>query len=86
MATIIPPGLTRACLQLEAIDDEIVEDNELFMVIIEAVNPSDSVNGTTSLTIYDNDGKCIHVILYLDFIRESHKGVGSEGDEPYAAL
>ena len=57
--SIIPPGLTRSCLQLEAFNDEIVEDDELFTIMYEAVNPRDSVNGTTSLIICDNDGKSI---------------------------
>ena len=57
LTTNIPPGLTKACLQLEAINDEIIEDNEQFTITFKAMNPRDSVNGTTSLIVDDNDGK-----------------------------
>ena len=56
-STIIPPGVFEACLQLVAIDDEIVEDSEVFTVVVEAMNPNDMVNGTASIIISDNDGK-----------------------------
>ena len=55
-STIIPPGIYEACLELLAVDDEIVEDNELFKVMVNAENPSDMVNGTTMIIILDNDG------------------------------
>lgn len=55
-STVIPPGISEACLLLLAIDDEIIEDNERFTVIVEAKNPSDMVNGTTMIIISDNDG------------------------------
>lgn len=45
------------CSQLLAVDDEIVEGDEVFIVTIEADNPSDSVNGITVVTVSDNDGK-----------------------------
>ena len=56
VSTIIPPGVFEACLQLVAVDDETVEDHELFIVVVETINPSDMVNGTTSIIISDNDG------------------------------
>lgn len=57
MSTIIPPEEFEACLQLAAVDDEIVEDHEFFIVMVEALNPNDVVNGTASIIISDNDGK-----------------------------
>ena len=55
-STIIPPGVSEACFELLAVDDEIVEDNECFTVMVKAENPSDLVNGTTVMIIFDNDG------------------------------
>ena len=60
MFIAIPLGESEACLQLLAVDDEIVEDTELFTVIFKAVNPNDIVNETTSVIVYDNDGKDDH--------------------------
>ena len=43
---------------IEAIDDQIVEDTEVFDVVVEAVNPFDSVSSQNTSTVYifDNDG------------------------------
>ena len=62
---IIPPGDSEACLQLLATDDEIVEDDEHFIVMAETVNSNDIVNGTTSIIISDNDGNEIMWIVYI---------------------
>ena len=45
-------------IQLEAIDDQIAEDTEVFDVIVEAVNPLDTVSSQNTSTVYilDNDG------------------------------
>ena len=56
MTNVIPPGESQACLQLLATDDKIVEDSEVFIVTIETGNTNDVVNGTTYITITDNDG------------------------------
>ena len=53
---VIPPGVSEACLQLLAVDDEIVESNELFTAVVEAHDPNDMVDGATSFAILDNDG------------------------------
>ena len=52
------PGTIYISIQLEAIDDQITEDVEVFEVIVEAVNPLDSVSSQNSSTVYilDNDG------------------------------
>ena len=54
--TLIPPGVSAACIQLLAIDDEIVEDDEAFILTIESELPQDRVNGSVSVIISDNDG------------------------------
>ena len=43
---------------LEAVDDQITEDTEVFDVIVEAVNQFDSVSSQNTSTVYisDNDG------------------------------
>ena len=56
MSTLISPGASKACLLLLAVDDEIVEDNELFTVTVETENPRDTVNGNASIIVSDNDG------------------------------
>lgn len=54
---VIPIGVLKMCLQLEAIDDRVVEGVELFTVTAQPTNPSDMVNGSTTVIISDNDGK-----------------------------
>ena len=54
--TLIPPGLSEACIQLLAVNDEIVEDDEAFILTIESELPQDRVNGSVSVIISDNDG------------------------------
>ena len=55
------PGMMYLSIQIEAIDDQITEDVEVFDVIVEAVNPLDSVSLQNSSTVYilDNDGNII---------------------------
>ena len=48
--------MSEACIQINAIDDELIEDEEHFSVVAEVGNPSDIVYGNTSVTILDNDG------------------------------
>ena len=52
------PGMTYLSIRLEAVDDKIAEDTEVFDVIVEAVNPFDSVSSQNTSTVYisDNDG------------------------------
>lgn len=57
ISSIIPPGSSEACLQLEAFDDNIVEGDDIFTVTAEASNSGDRVNGNVSIIITDNDGK-----------------------------
>ena len=54
---VLPPGVSEECFQLAAIDDEIVESDEMFRLIIETLHPNDVVNGNTSVVIQDNDCK-----------------------------
>lgn len=53
---MIPSGLYEACFQVRAVDDDIIEDTELFTVMVETSNANDVVNGTTLMIISDNDG------------------------------
>ena len=56
MSSVIPPGSSEACLHLEAVDDDIVEDNDIFTITADASQSGDRVNGNVSLTLTDNDG------------------------------
>lgn len=55
--TTIPVGVFQTCFPLEAVDDEIVEDDEIFSVVAKVINPNDMVNSNTTVIISDNDGK-----------------------------
>lgn len=63
-ATFIPMGALEACFQVQAADDDVAEDDEEFSVIFEAANPKDVVNGSTLVTISDNDGMARFSFLY----------------------
>ena len=54
MSSIIPPGSSEACLQLEAVDDDIVEGVDVFAVTADS---ADTVNGNVSIIVTDNDGE-----------------------------
>ena len=51
-----PHGISEVCLQLLAVDDEIVEDDEVFVITFKTNNVNDVVMGTVSVEIVDNDG------------------------------
>ena len=54
---VIPIGESDLCFQLLAIDDEIVENEEEFILIIELSNPNDRVIENATIVISDNDCK-----------------------------
>ena len=61
---IIPPGVSNACFQVLTVDDDIVEGNETFTVMMETEDPNDFVNGTVSVIVSDNDGSYIRFLVY----------------------
>ena len=54
---VVPVNTSEVCFQLEAIDDEIVEDEEFYTLVVNALNPNDIVDANTTVVILDNDGK-----------------------------
>ena len=48
--------MSEACIQIHALDDELIEDEEHYSVVVEVGNPSDIVYGNTIVIILDNDG------------------------------
>ena len=56
--TYFPPGTFYLSILIEAIEDQIAEDTEVFDVVVEAMNPFDSVSSQNTSTVYilDNDG------------------------------
>ena len=60
----ITPGMSEACFEILAIDDEIVENDEEFVVTAKADNLNDIVTGNVSINILDNDGEYHHT-LYI---------------------
>ena len=57
MTSVIPPGVSEACVLLLAVEDQVVELSELFYVTVDTGDPRDTVSGNTSITITDNDGE-----------------------------
>ena len=56
-SAVIPPGNFVTCFEIEAVDDDITEDNDTAIATVQPLNPNDLVlNGNTSITIIDNDG------------------------------
>lgn len=53
----IPIGVSEVCFQVVAVDDDIVENEEEFFLIIKPLNLNDMVNGNVTCFISDNDGK-----------------------------
>ena len=52
----IDPESDMACVTIEAVDDQIVGGIEFFNLTVTTNNTLDVVNGTTDITIEDNDG------------------------------
>ena len=59
------PGMMYLSVLIEAIEDQIAEDTEVFDVVVEAVNPLDSVSSQNTSTVYilDNDGNRLYVTM-----------------------
>ena len=54
---LIPPGDKRACFEIEAVDDTVIEDTEIVNITVLPFNLDDRVmDGVVSVTIVDNDG------------------------------
>lgn len=53
----IPTTVSETCFQITAIDDDIVENNEEFTLIVDTINPNDMVDGNATVNISDNDGR-----------------------------
>ena len=52
-----------------AVDDEIIENDETFTLVVEATNPNDIVEGNTTVVISDNDRKNNNIKVH------DHRGV-----------
>ena len=74
---VILPGESEACLHLVSFDDDVVEDDEHILVVVESTNPSDRVDGNTSIIIFDNDSMCRVCELQCDQLNPllMHAGV-----------
>ena len=61
---LIYPGDNRTCFEAEAVDDTIIEDTEVLNITVIPMNPNDRVmNEITSVTIMDNDGIIMTVVM-----------------------
>ena len=60
-----PGGVKIQCIPVDLLDDELLEGEEKFPLVIDSVSPTPGVEtGTrsrTNLTIVDNDGLCVPV-------------------------
>ena len=57
VSSVIPPEMSEACLELVAVEDEIVENDELFTLTVDTENSNDVIDGNVSVVVMDNDGK-----------------------------
>lgn len=48
--------MSEICFPLTAFDDEAVEDEETFTLVIDVLKPNDAVDGNTTIVVFDNDG------------------------------
>ena len=55
-AAVIPLEESEACFRLLAVDDDILENNEVFMIMVAAQNRNDMINTNVLVVISDNDG------------------------------
>ena len=55
-SAVIPPGSFQTCFEIEAIEDEIIENKDILRATVQPLNPNDRVlNGSTLITVIDND-------------------------------
>ena len=59
------PGMIYLSVLIEAIEDQIAEDTEVFGVVVEAVNPLDSVSSQNSLMVYILDDDSKYNLIYV---------------------
>lgn len=60
----IPSGVPEACFHVVAIDDKIVEDREVFTLMVETTNTYDDVDINMTIIILDNDSKEL-ILVYI---------------------
>ena len=70
---IIGPQSATACITIEAVDDEIAEEAELFNLTAMANNTLDAVNGITVIEIPANDGMYVDAEIEEVFNASNHK-------------
>ena len=54
---VISEAVFEVCFQVLAVDDEIIESEEEFTLIVEPTNQNDGIDGNTTIIISDNDCK-----------------------------
>ena len=59
MSMTIFPRVTETCLKLVSVNDDLIEDEETFSIMVVAQNANDRVNGNVTVIIFDNDGMLI---------------------------
>ena len=59
------PVMIYLSVLIEAIEDQIAEDTEVFGVVVEAVNPLDSVSSQNSLMVYILDDDSKYNLIYV---------------------
>ena len=72
-STVVSHNASKACVQLIIHDDDIPEDDESFTLILLALDQRDTVNGTTSIIISDNDGKDYSMFMFcINYCSHQH--------------
>ena len=58
--------MTTERIVIKTVDDSIIEDDEIFVVTLSTTNLDvqiDTFKGTTTVTIIDNDSKCVFELI-----------------------
>lgn len=59
----IPPEESKACVQLLAVEDGIIESDELYTVTVDPLIVGDKVDMNISIVILDDDGECQIIVI-----------------------
>lgn len=59
MSLTITPSVPETCLKLVSVDDDLIEGEEIFSVMVVVQNENDRVNGNVTVIIFDNDGMLV---------------------------
>lgn len=60
----VHPGDGRVCFTVEALEDDLVEGDETFQVVLDRIDPAVVIRGTNAVTVNVKDNDSKHCALY----------------------